>query len=122
MMERSTGLFDAQEAAQHAERQEAILRSSWDVWGWPGPEVGCMCEIDECCPETVEGGRLYAYTELARLIEHRSDGRWVAEIAMPEPWGKNGRRVVLDRQWIGPPRQLIRRARSVFTDSMAGAK
>lgn len=111
-MNAAPGLFDAQEAAEREARQEAMLQSSWRIWGWGGPTVGGMCEIDECCPETVDGSRLYAYTELARLIEQRADGKWIAEIAMPGDWGKNGRRVVLDRQWIGPPRSLIRAARA----------
>jgi hypothetical protein len=104
-------LFAEQEATAAAARREAILLSSWQVWGWAGPASGEMCEIDECCPETAEGGRLYCYTELARLIELQPDGRWIAEIAMPEPWGKNGQRVLLAREWIGPPRRLIRAAR-----------
>ena len=109
---RTNDLFAGQEAVQRAARQEEILLSSWHVWGWRGPVVGGMCEIDECVPETIDGGRIYAYTELARLIEHCDDGKWIAEIAMPEPWGKNGRRVLLAREWVGPPRRLIIAARA----------
>lgn len=113
MADRSPDLFAAQENAEREALREDALQSSWDVWGWSGPVVGEMCEIDLPCPDTVEGGRLYCYTELARLIEQRPDGLWIAEIAMPEPWAKNGRRVLLSREWVGPPRNLIRAARQV---------
>lgn len=111
MADATPDLFAEQEAAALAERREKTLRSSWDTWGWPGPVIGGMCEIDEPCPKTLDGGRIYAYTELARLVGRIGADTWIAEIAMPEPWGKNGRRVVLDRHWIGPPRRLIIEAR-----------
>jgi hypothetical protein len=106
-------LFTHQENAQRAERQEAILRHSWETWGWAGPTSGGMCEVDLPIVDTPDGAPLYCYTELARLIELQDDGRWLAEIAMPEPWRKNGRRVLLERHWIGAPRRLIRAARVV---------
>lgn len=101
-------LFAEQESADRAARQEANLQSSWQTWGWPGPMAGELCEIDIPCPDTPEGAPLYCYCEQARLVEQQADGRWLAEIEMPGDWCKNGRRVLLDRYWIGPPRRLIR--------------
>jgi hypothetical protein len=104
-------LFTQQEEAERAARQEAILRHSWDTWGWDGPSVGGMCEVGMPIVRTPDGGGLYCYMELARLIEQQEDGRWLAEIAMPEPWHKNGRRILMDRHDIAPPRRLIHAAR-----------
>jgi hypothetical protein len=101
-------LFAPQEAVDLAIRREAILRFSWDTWGWPGPMAGELCEIDLPVVNTPEGGSLYCYTEQARLIEQQPDGLWLAEIEMPGDWFKNGRRVLLERRWIGPPRRVIR--------------
>lgn len=107
------GLFDAQDSANVAERREANLQHLWSVFGWRGPEVGGMCEIDIPIPDTPDGSSLYCYMEQARLIEQQPDGLWLAEIAMPGDWLKNGRRGLLDRHYIGPPRKLIRQARSL---------
>ena len=103
-------LFAALEQADADARREEILRYSWAIWGWDGPSVGGLCEIDIPTVDTVEGSKLYCYTEQARLIEQRDDGMWLAEIEMPGEWCKNGRRVLLERQWIGPPRRAIRKA------------
>lgn len=100
-------LFAAQESEARAAMQEAILLHSWAVWGWAGPTVGGLCDIDIPIPDTPEGGGLYCYTEQARLIEQQADGRWLAEIEMPGDWFKNGRQVLLERYWIGPPRRVI---------------
>ena len=104
-------LFSEQEAAERADRQEAILLRSWETWGWDGPSAGGMCEVGMPIVRTPDGRGLYCYMELARLIEQQEDGRWLAEIAMPEPWHKNGRRILMDRHDIAPPRRLICEAR-----------
>lgn len=104
-------LFAAQEAAERAARQESNLLHSWAVWGWSGPTVGGLCDIDLCCPDTPDGSPICCYTEQARLIEQQADGRWLAVIEMPGDWYKNGRRVLLERYWIGPPRRVIRAER-----------
>lgn len=100
-------LFAPQEAVDRDARREAILLSSWATWGWPGPMAGELCDVDLPIVDTPDGGSLYCYAEQARLIEQQADGRWLAEIEMPGEWFKNGRRVLLDRQWIGPPRRVI---------------
>lgn len=108
---RAVDLFARLEAEERESRREAIIQSGWATWGWPGPAEGALCEIDLPCPATPDGAPLYCYTEQARLIELQPDGRWLAEIAMPGDWYKNGRRVLLDRDYIGPPRRLIRALR-----------
>ena len=100
-------LFAAQESAERDARREANLLHSWAMWGWQGPQAGELCDIDIPIPDTPEGGGLYCYTEQARLIEQQPDGLWLAVIEMPGEWFKNGRQVLLERQWIGPPRRLI---------------
>lgn len=109
--QREGDLFAAQEASDRAARQEAILQHSWRMWGWTGPQAGGLCDIDIPIPDTPEGGGLYCYTEQARLIEQQADGLWLAVIEMPGEWFKNGRQVLLDRQWIGPPRRVLRAER-----------
>jgi len=104
-------LFAAQESAAREARREAILLHSWHAWGWSGPEVGGLCEIDLPIVDTPEGGSLYCYTEQARLIEQRPDGRWLAVIEMGDGWHKDGRQVLLERDRIGPPRKFIRSLR-----------
>ena len=104
-------LFAAQEAADRAARQEANLLHSWKTWGWHGPKAGELCDVDLPIVDTPDGGSLYCYTEQARLIEQQPDGLWLAVIEMPGEWFKNGRQVLLDRYWIGPPRRLIRAMR-----------
>ena len=108
---RQAGLFDANEDAKRAMRREEILLSSWDTWGWAGPSEGGECEIDTPIVPTEEGGMLYCYCERARLVAQRPDGKWIAIIDMPGDWHKNGRRLVLDRYDIGPPRRDIRAER-----------
>ena len=102
------GLFETLDEADRARRREEILLFSWATWGWEGPTVGGACEIDIPVAETEEGGSLYCYCERARLIEQRPDGRWLAAIEMPGDWCKNGRRVLLERYYIGPPRSELR--------------
>ncbi len=105
-------LFAELERANAAARREEMLRCSWEAWGWDGPSVGGLCDIDAVIANTVDGSPLYCYMEQARLIEQREDGVWVAEIAMPGDWYKNGCRVLLERQRIGPPRRAIREAKA----------
>ena len=103
-------LFTPQEVAALAERREAIVRHLWDTWGWPGPSAGALCEVDIPIPDTPEGPGLYCYGEQARLIELQPGGMWLAEIAMGDGWFKDGRRVLLERHYIGPPRRALRAA------------
>lgn len=113
-----SGLFDTIDEARLAKRREQITLASWAAWGWRGPSAGGKCEIDIPVADTEDGGCLYCYCEQARLIELRKDGKWLAEIEMPGEWTKNGRRVVLDRHWIAPPRREIRTKR--MTDLPGG--
>lgn len=116
-------LFTAQEAAEKArkaieaqERQEQFQRDCWrGFWGWDGPTVGGLCDVNTPIVETAEGDRLYCYMEQCRLIEQRADGRWLAEIEMGEvhgkPWWKDGRRVLLGVCDIWPPVRVLRAER-----------
>lgn len=99
------------------ESREDQQRNSWLVcWGWDGPVAGEMCTIDGVIVERAAGGRIYAYMEKARLIELRSDGKWLAEIAMGDvhgqPWRKDGTRVLLGICDIWPPMDEIRASRA----------
>lgn len=60
-------LFAELERANADARREEMLRYSWEVWGWGGPSVGGLCDIDLPVVETVEGSPLYCYAEQARL-------------------------------------------------------
>lgn len=93
---------------------------SWRVcWPeWPGPLAGGFCEANQCVVDREDGGRIYAYSELCRLLERLPDGKWLAVIEMPEiggkPWPKNGTRLLLAVTDIWPPTRLLwpaRRAR-----------
>ena len=100
-------LFTAQESAERDARREANLLHSWAAWGWHGPVAGELCDIDIPIVDTPDGRSLYCYTEQARLIEQQPDGLWLAVIEMPGEWFKNGRQVLLERYWIGPPRRVL---------------
>lgn len=115
-----TDLFAQQAQTNRAARQEANLRHGWAIWGWPGPAVGGLCEIDIPIPLTPSGRGLYCYGEQARLVKQHPDGTWMARIEMGvvdgKPWSKDGRLVVLERYYIGPPRRRIRAARKATGD------
>ncbi len=82
---------------------------------WPGPAVGELCEVSECVVKREDGGVIYAYMEQVRLLEHRSDGRWLGVIEMGEvwgkPWPKDGTRLLLDETDVWPPTRLLWKAR-----------
>lgn len=97
-------------------------RKSWKVcWDWDGPTVGGFCTIDTIGTRVEGGGNIYAYTELARLLEERPDGTWLAVIEMGERdwygtgvhrWDKDGTRVILEICDIWPPVPLLQKQRA----------
>lgn len=98
---------------------EEEQRHSWAVcWPeWEGPRVGGYCEVDEICATKEEGGQIYCYTELCRLLEERPDGSWLAVIEMGEvhgkPWDKDGTRLILPITNIWPPVRILREFREL---------
>ena len=105
------------EAAQAAQlAREESHRRSWRVcWDWAGPTVGQPCTIDTITVEREAGGSMYAYMERCLILEARSDGRWLGEIAMGnvwgKPWPKDGTRIFLSTCDIWPPVSDLQKAR-----------
>lgn len=104
---------ERQDAAR--ERIEYHQRMRLVCWPeWSGPAVGGFCEVGTCIAKKAEGGMIYAYTELCRLLDHRDDGTWLAVIEMGEvhgkPWHKDGTRLILEETDIWPPVRLLSEA------------
>lgn len=101
------GLFDPPKQDPN-EYQRSLWKSCWD---WDGPVLGKLCTINSCTVQKVEGGMIYAYTELCRLVEERTDGSWIGCIEMKArgwnlpllPWPKDGICVILQIIDIWPP-------------------
>jgi len=97
--------------------QEFTQKDYWKAcWDWDGPVAGGFCEVDCCIADLADGsGSLYCYMEQCRVLEERTDGRYLVEIAMGtvhgKPWGKDGTKLILsiDEIWA-PTRQLRREA------------
>ena len=86
----------------------------WGIcWGWDGPEVGGLCEVNSICARLADGsGSIYCYTEQCRILEALSNDEWLVEIAMGEvhgaPWAKDGTRLILAKDEIWPPTRELR--------------
>jgi hypothetical protein len=85
------------------DRREAYVRQTWRG---QLPSVGDYVTTAGICGTLEDGSRLYCYTERVRLVEQRTDGKWIGVIDMGmvhgRPWGKDGTRLVMGLDEMQP--------------------
>lgn len=99
-----------------APRRPTIEEQWLLCWGWEGPEVGGLCEVDTICADRADGsGTIYCYMEQCRVLEVLPGDRYLVEIAMGEvwgkPWSKDGTRLILGKTEVWAPTRALRAAR-----------